>query len=142
MKASRILMAAALVAAGASAWALPQVKTTGDVQYMTGGIGEDESTAMLEQSHHWPLTLEFARKAGKGAEWMANVGVTVTDHRGDPVLQATSDGPLLLARLAPGNYTVRASAGGQVIERHVHVTPGHPGKAVLVWPQGTSVATR
>ena len=137
MKASRILLAAGLVAAGASAWAQPQVKTDGDVQYMTGGIGEDESTAMLEQARHWPLTLEFAEKAGTGAEWMADVDVTITDHHGQTVLQATSDGPLLLARLAPGNYTVRASAGGRTIERKVHIAPGEAARTVLVWPQST-----
>jgi len=55
------------------------------------------------------------------------------------VLQATSDGPLLLARLAPGNNTVRASAAGKVLQRKVHIAPGESARAVFVWPPATAV---
>jgi hypothetical protein len=45
----------------------------------------------------------------------------------------------MLARLAPGNYTVRASAAGKTIERKVHIAPGESARAVLVWPQQTAI---
>jgi hypothetical protein len=141
MNASRLLLAAALALAGASAFALPDVHSAGNVEYMSGGIGSDESTAMLEQSHQWPLTLQFAAQTSGHADWMADVDVSVTDAQGRSVLHATSDGPLMLVRLAPGNYTVRASANGKVIERHVRVAAGHPAKAVFVW-QGAGAAER
>jgi hypothetical protein len=70
---------------------------------------------------------------------MADVDVAVIDHRGHTVLQAVSEGPLMLARLAPGNYTVRASAAGKTIERKVHIAPGESARAVLVWPQQTAI---
>jgi hypothetical protein len=138
---SRKSFVAALFAGGiaAAAFALPEVKLAGNVEYMTGGIGLEESTEMQAQARRWPLALEFAVKAGDQAHWMANVDVTVTDHRGQPVLQAVSDGPLMLARLAPGNYTVRATAGGTTVQRKVHIAPGESARAVMVWPQQTAV---
>ena len=142
MNASRLLLAAGLALAGASAFALPGVHDAGNVQYMSGGIGSDESTAMLEQSHQWPLTLEFAAQSGGHADWMANVDVDVLDAQGRTVLQATSDGPLMLVRLAPGRYTIRASAAGSALERHVRIASGQPAKAVFVWPHGKDVASR
>jgi len=133
--------AAAFVLCGATtaAFALPDVKVAGNVEYMTGGIGLDESTEMQAAARRWPLALEFAVKAGDQAQWMANVDVTIVDHRGDTVMQATAEGPLLLARLAPGNYTVRASAAGKLLQRKVHIAPGESARAVFVWPQVTEV---
>jgi hypothetical protein len=136
---NNLLAALILGGAATTAFALPDVKVAGNVEYMTGGIGLDESTEMQAAARRWPLALEFAVKAGDQAEWMANVDVTVVDHRGDTVLQATSEGPLLLARLAPGNYTVRASAAGKVLQRKVHIAPGESARAVFVWPQQTAV---
>jgi hypothetical protein len=48
----------------AQAAALPAVHTAGHVQYLSGGIGKDESQAIENASKHWPLTLEFAVKDG------------------------------------------------------------------------------
>jgi hypothetical protein len=139
MKAAKFFLAIAAAATACGAMALPEVRIAGNTEYMTGGIGEEESTEMLSAARRWPLALEFAVKAGDQAQWMANVDVTVTDHRGATVLQATSEGPLLLARLAPGNYTVRASASGKTLQRKVHIAPGESARAVFVWPRVTEV---
>jgi hypothetical protein len=139
MRIHRLLTLFLAAAAASSAMALPEIRVAGNVEYMTGGIGEEESTEMLSAARRWPLALEFAVKAGDGAQWLANIDVTVVDHRGDTVLQATSDGPLLLARLAPGNYTVRANASGKVLQRKVHIAPGESARAVFVWPRETAI---
>src|SRR5664279_4365003 len=41
---------------------LSPVQTSGPVQYLSGGIGKDEATAIQQASRQWPLTLEFAVK--------------------------------------------------------------------------------
>jgi hypothetical protein len=133
-------LAAAAVASGALA--MPAVQHSGGVQYVTGGIGEDEAHAMQAAAPQWPLALEFAVQSGPRAQWLANVDVHVTDRHGRDVLSTTTDGPMLLARLAPGDYTIRADANGRTIERHVHVAPGRTAKSVFVWPAGTDVASR
>ncbi|MEO7885275.1 MAG: carboxypeptidase regulatory-like domain-containing protein [Polaromonas sp.] len=112
---------------------LPPVRSSGSVQYLSGGIGVDESAAIRSASAQWPLTLEFAIKGRQRADFAADVTVRVRDTRGQDVLQATSEGPFLLARLAPGSYTVEATLGGQTLQRKVEVKSGQSAKEVFLW---------
>jgi hypothetical protein len=136
------ILGLAAAAAASGALAMPAPRHSGDVQYMTGGVGEDEARAMQADAQHWPLALEFAVQRGPRAEWLADVDVHITDRHGRDVLDTITDGPMLLARLAPGDYTIRADANGRTIERHVHVAPGRTAKSVFVWPAGADVASR
>jgi hypothetical protein len=131
----------ALVIGGASAQAateLPQVHKSGRVEYMSGGVGKDAAMAIEQASRKWPLTLEFTVKDGKRDEFTADVKVVVRDARGREALQATADGPFLLAKLAPGHYDVDATLGSKTLHEKVSVKQGQPAKAVFVWPAGTS----
>jgi hypothetical protein len=103
---------------------LPPAHTSGSVEYLSGGIGADESAAIRNASGQWPLTLEFAIKDRQRADFAADVKVRIRDARGNEVLQATSEGPFLLARLAPGSYAVEATLAGQTQRRKVDVKAG------------------
>ncbi|HEY8709622.1 MAG TPA: hypothetical protein VIM34_16705, partial [Burkholderiaceae bacterium] len=59
------------------------------------------------------------------------------DARGHTTLQATSGGPFLLAKLAPGDYAVSATLDGKTLHEKVLVKEHQPAKAVFVWPTGT-----
>ena len=39
---------------------LPPIHKVGAIEYLSGGIGQDESSAFERVSRQWPLTLEFA----------------------------------------------------------------------------------
>ena len=139
---SKTLLASALAAlvmgTGAQAAApLPPVHRSGAVEYLSGGIGKDEATAIEGAARHWPLTLEFAVKDKQRADFAADVKVLVRDAKGHKALEATADGPFLLARLTPGRYSVEASLGGKTLHEKVLVKPGHPAKALFLWPAGT-----
>ena len=116
---------------------LPPIQTSGTVQYLSGGIGQDESTAIDQASKQWPLTLEFAVKGNHQTDFVADVKVLVRDTKGHTVLQTTTKGPFLLARLAPGRYTVEATLAGKTLHQSVAVKAGQPAKTVLVWAAGT-----
>lgn len=120
-----------------AATTLPPVHTIGHVQYLSGGIGKDESQAIENASKHWPLTLEFGVKNKEHADSTADVKVVVHDATGHAALQATATGPFLLAKLAPGHYTVDATLAGKTLHEKVVVKHGHPAKAVFTWPAGT-----
>jgi len=130
------LIAAAVLAlgAGAAAAALPPIRHQGDVQYLSGGVGSDESESIKQAASQFPLALEFVQKATPHDEYLANVAVSVIDHRGRNVLEATSDGPFLLARLPSGEYTVKADYDGRTLEKVVHVADRASARAVFVWP--------
>ncbi|MEO7952891.1 MAG: carboxypeptidase-like regulatory domain-containing protein [Polaromonas sp.] len=116
---------------------LPPVHKSGAVEYLSGGIGQDEATAIDKAGRQWPLTLEFAINNKHHADFVANVKVLVRDTKGHTALQATANGPFLLAKLAPGRYTVDATLDGQTLHQSVSVKPGQPARSVLVWPAGT-----
>jgi hypothetical protein len=123
-----------------AATTLPPVQTIGHVQYLSGGIGKDESQAIEHASKNWPLTLEFAVKDKQRNDFTADVKVIVHDAKGHAALEATSAGPYLLAKLAPGHYTVDATLAGKTLHEKVVVKHGHPAKAVFMWPTGTDAA--
>lgn len=132
------LVALVTVAGVAQAGApLPPVHKSGAVEYLSGGIGKDEARAIEGVEKHWPLTLEFAVKDKQRADFAANVKVLVRDAQGHTALETTAGGPLLLARLTPGHYSVQASLGGKTLHEKVLVKAGHPAKAVFLWPAGT-----
>jgi len=128
-----LMTGAALAQAGAP---LPPVQTSGPVEYLSGGIGADESAAMRKASGQWPLALEFAIQDRQRADFAADVKVRIRDARGNEVLQATSEGPFLLARLAPGNYAVEATLAGQTLQRKVDVKAGQSSREVFLWAAG------
>ncbi|MCC2656210.1 MAG: putative exported protein [Panacagrimonas sp.] len=110
---------------------LPAVKTQGNVTYLSGGIGSDETAAIKAAAPGYPLTLQFSSSTGA---YLASVVVKITDAAGNVVLDTTTEGPYLLVKLEPGRYTVDAMLDG--IDRGTEVTikAGAPQKRSLIWP--------
>lgn len=123
-----VLCAALLSATGAHAQH-PALQKAGDVQYVCGGIGIDESTAMRAAMKAYPLSLLFATQSG---DYLAKIQVVIEGEKGAQVGQFEAQGPVCLVRLDAGRYTVKASAeGGKTIEHSVEVVPaGTPGKTL------------
>jgi hypothetical protein len=130
-------VSALLLAVAHAASSLPAVQHSGKIEYMNGGIGKDESTALQSEGRHWPLALEFAVKDKQRAEFAANVQVAIRDASQHTDLQVNAAGPILLARLAPGNYVVEAKLDGKMLTRKVQVVDKHPAKVEFLWPAGT-----
>ena len=64
------------------------------------------------------LKLVFANTSGA---YVSDVKVTIVDASGHVVLDATSEGPLLMAKLPAGGYRVDATFGGHQESRKVTV---------------------
>jgi hypothetical protein len=107
--------------------------TKDGVTYLCGGVGEEETARMKSDARDYDLMLTFAERNGS---YLANVSVDIADARGNSVLQATCDAPIMLVDLPKnGTYRVRAEAEGYSVARtaQVHVT-GRTRSRVLVWP--------
>lgn len=139
MLASGLIGLGALCGVANAAMAQPRIHTENGIEYMSGGVGSDESAEMKSLSAKWPATLEFAVQDHGKADFAAGVRVKVLDHHGKTVLDdVVAHGPFMMARLSPGTYRVQASLDGKTLTRTLTVSPGNHAKATFVWPQGTA----
>lgn len=141
---AKLLLAGSLAAltfgAAQAAAPLPPEQHRNGIEYLSGGIGQDEARAIEAAASQWPLTLEFAVKDEPHADFAADVKVHMRDAKGRGVLETTAGGPFLLARLPPGRYGIEATFAGKTLHEKVTVKKGHPAKVVFLWPAGTGEA--
>jgi len=90
-----------------------------DAPYISGGAGVDERDELLAKEKEYNLKIIVAEKSG---DYLAGVTVVIESARKERVLDATMAGPILLARLAPGTYTVRATSDRQTLTRTVIIS--------------------
>ena len=131
----RVLAVALAVTAAASAMHAAELRAPahGDVAYVSGGIGSEEAAAMRKEEWRYPLSIEFAMRSETGTEYVAGVAVGISDRYGKPVLTTVTDGPVLLARLPNGRYTVTADLDGRTKSQAVVVTAQQPKHLRFVW---------
>ncbi len=110
--------------------ALPAAAQQGDVTFLSGGVGKDESDAIKKAGAHWPLSLTFI---GGDRNFVADVAVKITDSKGGTILETSSKGPYMLVRLHPGHYTVHATYAGKEVTHTVNVTDKGHARASFSW---------
>ncbi|WP_202411576.1 carboxypeptidase-like regulatory domain-containing protein [Paracandidimonas lactea] len=112
---------ASLLALGAAQAQLPPTQNQNGIVYVSGGFGQDESTAFRQAKSQYALALTFATHAegSSSSPYAADVQVVIRDIQDQPVLNVTSDGPYFLARLQPGSYKVFATYEGQTQSQKV-----------------------
>ena len=109
---------------------MPQIQREGDVAYVSGGVGSDESAALKRAEHQWPLALRFT---GPGADYLADVHVRIVGANNDEVLKADSRGPYMLVKLPPGHYAVHARYKDAEQTRRVDVGKAPGARADFHW---------
>jgi hypothetical protein len=117
----RLLVAVAVIALNVSMEA-----RAADVPYVSGGIGFEGREEMQAAERDHNLKVVAAEKNG---DYLAEVNVMIESAKKERMLDATMDGPILLAKLPPGTYTVKATFEGQTQSRTV--TVGGPGLRTL-----------
>lgn len=113
--------------------ALPAAQHAGPVTYVSGGVGSDESQAIKEAMHNYPLVLEFAGRTSYGNEYLAGVPVKIVDAHGKTVLETSAQGPFLLVSLPAGRYAVAASYGEKTEHRSVSLLPNGHVREFFLW---------
>ena len=92
--------------------------TQGGVSFVSGGVGENSMAALKAREKEFNLKLIFTLNEGN---YLADVGVRITDAAGKPVIEHVTDGPIFMARLPSGAYTVQASYNGKAQTRKLSV---------------------
>jgi hypothetical protein len=81
-----------------------------DVPYVSGGIGADEREQLRAKEGEYNLKIVTAETSG---DYLARVRVVIESAANERLVDTTLDGPILLARVPPGSYTITATAGSE-----------------------------
>jgi hypothetical protein len=79
---------------------------TNKVEIYTGGIGEEEQKKIAEMENNYSLKLVFS---GEGGMYLSDVAVKIKDSKGEMLVDDKTKGPIFLANLPEGHYTVDVS---------------------------------
>lgn len=103
------------------------------VEYLAGGIGQDEARAMHAQKWKWPLSLEFSQHDGYGDAWITEVQLKINDDSGKLIFDIFCDAPQILVRLPAGMYEIVANYRGAIQRQKVQVTGKEVQQIYLSW---------
>jgi len=113
-----LLTVSAVLAPSASAKSDEIVRTPSGIVYVTGGVGSEAANLLKSMEMDFNLKLVLASTSGA---YLSDVKVTIFDASGQVLLDATSEGPLLMAKLPAGAYRVDATFGGHPESREITV---------------------
>ncbi len=131
--ASCFVITPATAAGAANAGSLPAMHEHGAISFLSGGIGQNEADAIKRVAKQYPLELEFLLKAKSKDQYLSNVKVLVKDMHDKKVLEATSDGPFLLAKIPAGKYAITADRNGKIEHRTVQIAAHEHRRVVFEW---------
>ena len=94
---------------------IPVHKQSG-INYVTGGVTEEERHAMGKIANRYPMQLVFSEH---GARDVKGVQIAVKDLRGSTLIEAVSDGPYFFFNPPSGRWTMEARLEGETITRTV-----------------------
>ena len=135
---SRALLSVCLVLFSSLSMAqveIPEAKVAQGIEYISGGIGSEESDALLALGKKWPLVLEFSQDHPQRPLWVADVTVKILDQKKKVVFEALSDGPIMLLKMTAGKYDAEYSFEGKVLKRSLVIEDAKFQKQSVVWPR-------
>ncbi len=101
----------------------------GDVTYVTGGIGDDERSAIESEKNNYNLHIMSAMKTG---EFVSDTTIVIRNKQGEELLNTTS-GPLFYANIPAGNYTVESTNDGQTKSQKIAIRKGGSAHVHFGW---------
>jgi len=98
-----------------------QAQQQGNITFVSGGAGDEDRDALKQVESQYNLRLLFAARNGN---YLANIAVSLSDARGNAVLDTIADGPIFYARVPPGRYRLTVSNQGQAQSRDISIGNG------------------
>lgn len=102
---SILLLSGGLVLAAPVMAQMPPAQEQNGVTYVTGGVGTDEAQAFQSARGRYNLHITVT---SKGGAFLADIPIKVINSRNQTVLDTTTNGPYLFAKLPAGRYQIVA----------------------------------
>ena len=112
---------------------VPPTQSDKGIDFIMGGVGSDESQAILAEGKWWPLTIDFSEHTADGDVWISDARVRIINAADQTVFDQVCDGPLLLVNLPPGTYTIAAQHKTSIKVQKVQVVKGESRRISVHW---------
>ena len=112
---------------------IPPTQYSQKIAYITGGVGKEETIAILAEAKQWPLLLELSQLVDGRGVWIFGANIKITNTQKQVVFDAKADGPYMLVNLDAGDYFIAASYEGAEQKRAIAIKAGSPQKISIFW---------
>jgi len=102
----------------ASGTSLAVQRSAGGIDYVSGGVGDEDRAAVSARQAELPFKLVLSNGAG---EYIVANKLTLSTAQGE-LLSVQDAGPIVLMKLPPGQYTLEATWRGKTERRSVRAT--------------------
>ena len=131
----KIILSAQLVLISSLSLAqIPETQYSQGIAYITGGVGEGETVAILAEAKQWPLLLEMSQIENGRGVWIFGATIKImSSAKKQMVFEAQADGPYMLVNLTPGDYVIEATYEGVMQKRALSIKADSSQKISLFW---------
>lgn len=131
---ARLILSAACLMFSSMVFAqIPDTQYSQGISYISGGVGEGESEAILTESKQWPLLLELSQLENGRGVWIFGAKIKVLNAKNQVIFDAQADGPYMLINLTAGQYQIEASYQGSIQKKSVLIQGSGPQKLAIFW---------
>jgi hypothetical protein len=133
--AQRALVAVALLFAAGPSLAMDPSQIVNARPTLNGGVTQEEADLIRQQAPRYPLEITVARRGETPGhnDFLAEAKLRVIDSAGRVVLERGDAGPIFLADLPDGAYTVEATVNGDTKTERVQLHSGHHAAVTFLW---------
>ena len=131
----KIILSAQLVLISSLSLAqIPETQYSQEISYITGGVGEGETAAILAEAKQWPLLLEMSQIENGRGVWIFGATIKIiSSAKKQMAFEAQADGPYMLVNLVPGDYMIEATYEGVMQKRALSIKADSSQKISLFW---------
>ena len=130
----KIILSSSLLLVGTFSQAqIPPTQYSQKIAYITGGVGQEETIAILAEAKQWPLLLELSQLADGRGVWIFGANVKISNTQKQVIFDAQANGPYMLVNLDAGDYFIAASYEGDEQKRVISIKTGSPQKTSIFW---------
>jgi hypothetical protein len=130
-----VVLTAAFLATAGTALAAGPAAIVNNVPTINGGVTKDEADLIRQEAPRYPLEITLARRGetpGRN-EFVAEAQLRVLDSGGRVVLERADTGPIFLASLPDGAYTIEVTYAGETKTQRVQLSGGRHAAVTFLW---------
>ena len=127
-------MAACTVSSALAEDGVLEVHQQNGIAYVSGGIGDDETTQLEATQHNYNLRVMNTDRSG---HFSGDTRIVISDLQHHALLD-TESGPLLYANLPKGRYIVEGFTASLSKKQAVVITAAKSVRVHFVWPEDSA----